>query len=369
MRHFKKFCAATLAVGLMLPQIFAGSGYQAEAAGGKWKHNSRGWWYSYSKGSYAKSEWVKDGGKWYYFDAEGYMVTGWKKLNNKWYYFTPGGAMATGWKNINGKWYHFSGGGVMQTGWKKLKGKWYFFTGGGDMLTGWYFGQDAAYYLGEDGAMVTGNVIIDGEEYIFDDNGILIAAANDNPDGAWEYFASEVTDEQKDIFTRAMEGLTGVGYEPVQLVGRQVVSGTNYLFLCHATVIYPEAKPYYALVTIYEDLEGNVKLSAIDDSTVEVPTVQLAGGYNENEDMTVTEEVREAFDGAIEGFTGSVFTPFAYVGSQVVSGLKYRVLCQACSTEPGSIPYFSMLEIYDRADGIRLISNIINFGDEAIEED
>ena len=44
-----------------------------------------------------------------------------------------------------------------------------------------------------------------------------------------------LTDELKDIFNKALEGLTGATYEPIELVATQVVAGTNYKFLANGT--------------------------------------------------------------------------------------------------------------------------------------
>ena len=63
MKRGKKLCCATLILGMLLPQVM-GSGAVSEAASGKWRHNAKGWWYSYSDGSYAKNTWEKIGGKW-----------------------------------------------------------------------------------------------------------------------------------------------------------------------------------------------------------------------------------------------------------------------------------------------------------------
>ena len=130
------------------------SGTPSEAASGKWKRDNKGWWYSYSDGTYAKSSWKNIGGKWYHFNAAGYMQTGWKKLGGKWYYLGKDGAMATGWKKLGGKWYLFDASGVMQTGWKKRSGKWYLFDASGVMQTGWKKNSGKWYYFASDGQMV-----------------------------------------------------------------------------------------------------------------------------------------------------------------------------------------------------------------------
>ena len=68
--------------------------------------------------------------------------------------------------------------------------------------------------------------------------------------GGWQTpDTPELTPEAQAAFDKAMEGLVGVRYVPVALLGTQLVSGMNYCILCEATVVYPGAEPYYARVT------------------------------------------------------------------------------------------------------------------------
>ena len=80
-------------------------------------------------------------------------------------------------------------------------------------------------------------------------------------DGGWTSSADwVVTDETNALFEKAFDGLVGVGYKPVAYLGSQVVAGCNHCSLAQATVIYPDARPYYVLVYIYEDLEGRAEI-------------------------------------------------------------------------------------------------------------
>jgi len=173
MKKLKKLCGAVLIAGFMLPQIALESIDTAEAASGKWKQDKKGWYYSYSDGSYAKNQWVKTGKKWYYFDANGYMMKGWKKIGKKWYYFGTDGKMRSGWQKISGKWYYFNSGGDMATGWKAIAGTWYNFGTNGEMRIGWILSGDRIYYLDITGGMVTGNRKIDFFDYSFDSSGVM----------------------------------------------------------------------------------------------------------------------------------------------------------------------------------------------------
>ncbi|MBR3228319.1 MAG: hypothetical protein IKF68_07220 [Erysipelotrichaceae bacterium] len=88
--------------------------------------------------------------------------------------------------------------------------------------------------------------------------------------GAWEEVTDgTITPELQEIFDKAMEGFTGVGYTPVKLLETQLVSGTNYRFLCDSQVVVPDGKKGQAIVTVYKDLEGNVKILDIEEVEAE----------------------------------------------------------------------------------------------------
>ncbi len=154
MKKTKKLMISLLTVGVLATSA-AGSALAAEKEEGQWKHNKTGWWYSYSDGSYAKSQWRQINGKWYFFNAKGYMVTGWKKSGGKWYYLSHSGAMATGWRKINNKWYYLD---------KKS----------GAMTTGWLEQGSYQYYFLDDGSMATGHVEVGDAWLDFDEDGHLM---------------------------------------------------------------------------------------------------------------------------------------------------------------------------------------------------
>ena len=79
--------------------------------------------------------------------------------------------------------------------------------------------------------------------------------------GGWTPSADPaVTEELQAVFDKGMEKLVGVNYTPAAYLGSQVVAGTNHAFLCQAAVVYPGAEPYYVIVYLYEDLQGNVSV-------------------------------------------------------------------------------------------------------------
>ena len=78
----------------------------------------------------------------------------------------------------------------------------------------------------------------------------------------------EVTADAKAALEKALEALDGASYEPVALLGTQVVSGTNYLMLCKIHMITANASPddfHYSFVTVYQDLEGDASIIETKD--------------------------------------------------------------------------------------------------------
>lgn len=88
---------------------------------------------------------------------------------------------------------------------------------------------------------------------------------SDMPGGWMEPESVEVTKEAQAAFDAALEGLVGVDYQPIALLASQVVAGTNYAILCQATVVYPDAEPYYAIVYVSADLNGQAEIMEIEN--------------------------------------------------------------------------------------------------------
>ena len=127
MNKWKKRIATALLLVFILPQTWG----SAEAATGTWKKDAKGYWYSFSDGTYAKNQWLTENGKQYYFKSNGYMAKGWLQIGKDWYYFNPSGAVQKGWKKIGGKWYYFQTNGIMVTGTTTINGESYTFDANG----------------------------------------------------------------------------------------------------------------------------------------------------------------------------------------------------------------------------------------------
>ena len=127
--------------------------------------------------------------------------------------------------------------------------------------------------------------------------------------GGWEAAQDgTITEELQALFDKAMEKVVGVDYTPIELLETQVVAGTNYKFLCESRVVAPDAETKQAIVTIYEDLDGNVSVTDISDTEE-----QGTGGFGIANPFVEVSSLEEAAAGAgfemeapeeVEGFEG-----------------------------------------------------------------
>lgn len=152
-------------------------------------------------------------------------------------------------------------------------------------------------------------------------------------------------------FEKATEDLDGYRYDVAAVLGSQIVAGTNYLYLCRAEMVVPDAKPEYVILKVYEDLEGNAEITG---------SLRLLEGkegweYNDaNPYMDENEEVNDAFDKALEGLTGVEYKPIAYIGHKDNS---YAVLTKITITSVEPLTSLSMVYI-TKTDSGAMIDDI-----------
>ena len=170
--------------------------------------------------------------------------------------------------------------------------------------------------------------------------------------GGWDCSVDPaVTPELQAVFADAMNGLTGVDYTPEAYLGSQVVAGTNHCFLCRSQTVYPNASPYYTLVYVYEDLNGEADLTGIVNLTDAPSDNTSSGGWSAPESSEITEELQAVMDKASEGYDGATLTPIALLEQQVVAGWNYRFLCRIQPAGTESLPYYTLVKVFANLSG------------------
>lgn len=92
--------------------------------------------------------------------------------------------------------------------------------------------------------------------------------------GGWtaneEDTSMEANSEAAEALEKAVGGMVGAKYEPIACLGKQVVSGTNYCLLCRITPVVPSPVSHFALVYVYQALDGSAELLEVQDLTIGV---------------------------------------------------------------------------------------------------
>ena len=183
--------------------------------------------------------------------------------------------------------------------------------------------------------------------------------AVDEPiDGGWtDAQTTEITDEVKAMFDKINETMTGAYYVPIAYLESQVVAGTNHLVLCKEipSVNSADALGIYAIVTVYENLEGNAEITAVEHSSVTAPQPYnpdnpTVGGWSEPVSFALSNEAKAAFAKAKEA-KSNAYEPIALLATQVVAGTNYQILCKDASG-------YAILTVYEDLDGNAEISQI-----------
>ncbi len=186
-------------------------------------------------------------------------------------------------------------------------------------------------------------------------------------DGGWSDTQSiVVTDDVKALFDKANEKLAGAQYEPIAVLETQVVAGANYLVLCKETATVPNAVTTYALVTLYADPEGNAEITDIKNSGVAAPEAYdpenpVAGGYSEPESYEVTEEVKTALKTSYKSVDGVSLEPKALLGTQIVAGTNYRILCKSGPVVPNAASTYVIVTVYADLEGNAELTETVDF--------
>ena len=186
--------------------------------------------------------------------------------------------------------------------------------------------------------------------------------------GGWSSPDSvKLTDEATNALKKATEKLAGGTYEPIALLGTQVVAGTNYRLLCTFTPATEGADASYTIVTVYEDLEGNAEITEIlnSDAKVNVTAEVIDGGWVAPETPDVTEEAGKALQAAVSQMVGAQYNPLALMGTQVVAGTNYCLLCEITPVVENPESHYSVVTVYQGADGTTSVVETLDFSAQA----
>lgn len=194
---------------------------------------------------------------------------------------------------------------------------------------------------------------------------------NSNIVGGWqteEIYNNYLSEEETAVFNKGLEGIAGVKYEPVMVLATQLVSGTNYAFLVHGETVTANPEHAYYILSVYEDLNKECEVKAINK--LEVPglevmnadTENLLGSWKINSGgkayvFAGEEEVQSSFDAAVKDLDGIVYNPIQLLATQLVSGTNYTALCFGKTTGNEDNPEIYVVTWYKDLQGNSTLSS------------
>ena len=119
------------------------------------------------------------------------------------------------------------------------------------------------------------------------------------------------------------KGYNYTHYEPIALLGTQVVSGTNYLYLCKSTWTDYQENVSFVLLQIYQDLSGK---SQVVGSAILFPTEESreeGEDYIDNTGSYLPDNIpaiQNAFEEAVPDDENAYYIPLAYIGKHTQEG-------------------------------------------------
>lgn len=159
----------------------------------------------------------------------------------------------------------------------------------------------------------------------------------DNSAGGWELNTGALSIDEnsaaKTAFQKAIEGMVGYEYEAIALLGTQVVAGTNYSILVKGNAVVPDAQPVYEIITIYEDLEGNARITDSRTLTDGEEEKTAGGGVQGFENAQIPNPFEDfaALEGAADAAGFELSVPDAPQDYQTV-------LYRASADDRGNLP-------------------------------
>ena len=90
----------------------------------------------------------------------------------------------------------------------------------------------------------------------------------------------------------------------------------------------------------------------------------MTGGYTVNENLTAAAlpaDAQNAFDKALTGLTGTSYTPIVLLGTQIVSGTNYVILCKVTPVVPDPVSELDVVTIHEDLDSNAEILSTVPF--------
>lgn len=198
--------------------------------------------------------------------------------------------------------------------------------------------------------------------------GVLFVGCNKenkkNDNSSWvinlDVSKQELDNNVKKVFEDAKANYSG-NLDYIALLGKQVVAGTNYMFLC-------KDETGFKVAIVYRNLEGVSQITNVSvfdpvkyvNEDISYNQEQLAGGWYTEVPVWINglnSNVQKYFQEATEKLVGVKYSPIGVLAEQYKVGINYAVLCYGQPSYQGALPGIYMLTLYaDKTNKAEIVS-------------
>ena len=168
-----------------------------------------------------------------------------------------------------------------------------------------------------------------------------------------------LSEEVLSLFSRATEGLLGAEFIPVAYLDRQVISGTIHTFLAREKAVVPDAKETFALLYVYEESGGEVRIINIVRSSIETG-MESGIGYDQAEDPVLSPELKKGCEDALHGTGADNLVPIALCGTKIASGLEFLIIARSASSDSNTETGYTFIYLDRSNSGKLAVRDIID---------
>ena len=184
--------------------------------------------------------------------------------------------------------------------------------------------------------------------------------------GGWEILLTDrelsMSKEAKNAFLKATKDYKKLKLDLVALLGEQVVSGKNYMYLAKGYQEGEKNKATYKIVTVYNDLKNKASITKVKNfdytkyvnKNIKNNYEKTSGGWYINsisEKNLLDKKVQTIFNEATAKLKKIKYRPIATLGTQVVSGTNYAVLCYGSKNFKDDKEAVYLITLYEDLEG------------------
>lgn len=140
-----------------------------------------------------------------------------------------------------------------------------------------------------------------------------------------------------------LEPRFGAEYKFMAYLGNQEVNGTNHALLMEQT-IFSGKDSVNAAVVIFNEKPGSRDVAVSDIRRI-VEAGGKLGGTKVAMTTEIPQEVKDAFNTALNGFTGSTVKPFIYVGEKTTKGIEYKLIAEVTPTTLNATMHLAIVTV------------------------